>query len=128
MLELQPKAKLLLEGKNFANIATIMKDGSPQITTTWVDHDGDIILINTARGRTKVQNVMRDPRVAISIFSMEDPYDSLYIRGKVIEITEKGAEEHIDRLAQKYIGMNYRQHGDRVILRIEPQHVLLLKP
>ncbi|MDE1868864.1 MAG: PPOX class F420-dependent oxidoreductase [Candidatus Micrarchaeota archaeon] len=128
MMNLPNKAKTLIEGKNFANIATIMKNGSPHITTTWIDHDGDIVLINTTRDRIKTRNLIRDPRIAISVFSMEDPYDALFIRGKAIEITEKGAEEHIDKLAQKYIGMNYRQHGDRVILRIEPQHVMLLKP
>lgn len=128
MLKLPEKAKSLIEGKNFANIATIMKDGSPHIATTWVDHDGNVVLINTVRGSTKLQNVVRDPRVAVSVFSMEDPYDSLYVRGKVVEITEKGAEEHIDKLAQKYIGTDYRRHGNRVILRIEPLHITLQKP
>lgn len=128
MIKLPEKAKKLIEGKNYANIATLMKDGSPQVTTTWVDHDGDTILINTAHDRIKSRNVKRDPRVALSIFNMEDPYDALFIRGKVVEIIEQGAEEHIDKLAQKYVGTKYRQHGDRIILRIEPLHVLLQKP
>ncbi|MDE1857157.1 MAG: PPOX class F420-dependent oxidoreductase [Candidatus Micrarchaeota archaeon] len=127
MVALSEKAKGLIEGKNFADVATLMKDGSPQISTTWVDHDGDIVLINTTEGRVKTRNVRRDPRIAISVYNLSDPYDAMFIRGRVVEIKKDGAEEHIDRLAQKYIGMNYRQHGDRVILRIEPLHVTLMK-
>jgi PPOX class probable F420-dependent enzyme len=128
MVKLPEKAKKLIEAKNFANIATLMRDGSPQVTTTWVDHDGDIVLINTTVNRVKTRNIRRDPRVAISVFNMNDPYDSLFIRGKVVEIKKEGAEEHIDKLAHKYIDMDYRQHGDRVILRIEPIHITLMKP
>jgi len=128
MVNLPEKAKKLIEGKNFANIATLMKNGSPHVTTTWIDHDGDTVLINTTENRVKTRNIRRDPRVAISVFNMNDPYDSLFIRGKVVEIRKEGAEEHIDKLAHKYIGTDYRQHGDRVILRIEPIHVTLMKP
>ena len=66
--------------------------------------------------------------MALSVFNMNDPYDALFIRGKVVEIRKEGAEEHIDKLSHKYIGVDYRQHGDRVILRIEPIHVILMKP
>ena len=128
MVNLPEKAKKLIEGKNFSNIATLMKDCSPQVTTTWIDHDGDIVLINTTENRVKTRNIRRDPRVAISVFNMNDPYDALFIRGKVVEIRKEGAEEHIDKLAHKYIDSDYRQHGDRVILRIEPLHVTLMKP
>ncbi len=128
MVELPEKAKKLIDGKNFANVATLMKDGSPQITTVWIDRDGDNVLINTTRGRVKTRNVGRDPRVAVAVYSIEDPYDAVYIRGRVVEITDKGAEEHIDRVAHKYIGTDYRQHGDRVILRIEPLRVVVQKP
>ncbi len=128
MVNLPEKAKKLIEAKNFSNIATLMKDGSPHVTTTWIDHDNDIVLINTTKNRVKTRNIRRDPRVAISVFNMNDPYDSLFIRGKVVEIRKEGAEEHIDKLSHKYIGMDYRQHGDRVILRIEPIHVTLMKP
>ena len=127
-MNLPEKAKKLIEEKNFANIATLMKDGSPQVTTTWVDHDGDIVLINTAKNRVKTKNVKRDPRVAVSVFNIDDPYDALFIRGKVVEIRKEGAEAHIDKLAHKYIDMDYRQHGDRVVLRIKPIHVTLMKP
>lgn len=127
-LALPGKAIRLIEGKNFANLATLMKDGSPQVTTVWVDHEGDIILVNTTRARVKARNMERDPRVALSIFSMQDPYDALFVRGRVIEMTEEGAEEHVDRLSQKYTGSDYRQHGDRVIVRIEPLRIHVQKP
>ncbi|MGC8676403.1 MAG: PPOX class F420-dependent oxidoreductase [Candidatus Micrarchaeia archaeon] len=127
-MELPEKAKKIMEGKNFANIATLMKDGSPHVTTTWIDHDGDFIIINTTENRVKTRNVRRDPRVALSIFNMSDPYDALFVRGRVVELIKEGAEEHIDKLAQKYIGTNYRQHGDRIMLKIEPLHVVLTKP
>ena len=128
MVTLPEKARKLIDGKNFADFATLMRDGSPQVTTTWVDHDGDMVLINTTEGRVKTRNIRRDPRVAISVYNLSDPYDALFIRGKVVGIVKEGAEEHIDKLAQKYIGMDYKQHGDRVILRIEPLHVTLMKP
>lgn len=105
----------------------MMKDGSPQVTTTWVDRDGDTVLINTTENRVKTRNVRRDPRVAIGIYRLTDPYDAVYIRGVVREITRQGAEEHVDRLSQKYVGTDYRQHGDRVILRIEPIRVFVQK-
>ncbi len=127
-MNLPEKAKKLIEGKNFANIATIMKDGSPQVTTVWVDHEGDNVLVNTTTGRLKTQNIKRDPRVALSIFSMEDPYDAVYIRGMVKEIITQGAEQHIDKLSRKYTGANYRQHGDRIIIKIEPSRVFVQKP
>lgn len=128
MVEISGKLDLLLKGKNFANIATIMKDGSPQVTTTWVDHDGTYVLINTTKNRVKTRNVKRDPRVAISVFNMGDPYDVAFIRGKVVEISEEGAEEHINELAHRYTGQDYRQHGDRTILKISPEHITLSKP
>ena len=77
----------LLTGKNFAFVATLMKDGSPQITPTWIDFDGKSILINTAEGRIKQKNVSRDPHVAISIVDQNNPYNMVTIRGKVIEQT-----------------------------------------
>jgi PPOX class probable F420-dependent enzyme len=128
MQTLSEKAKKLLEGKNFANIATLMKDGSPHVTTTWVDHDGDTILINTTENRVKTINVRRDPRVALSVFDIDDPYNAIFIRGNVTEMTKEGSEEHIDMLSQRYVGANYRQHGDRIILKITPLHIFMTKP
>ena len=127
MVNLPEKAKKLIEEKNFANVATLMRDGSPHVTTTWIDHDSDIVLINTTENRVKTRNIRRDPRVAISVFNMNDPYDSLFIRGKVVEIRKEGAEEHIDKLAHKYIGIDStaRRQGNS---EIEPIHVTLMKP
>jgi PPOX class probable F420-dependent enzyme len=127
-MELPSKAKKLMDGKNFINIATLMPDGSPQVTVTWVDRDGDTVLINTTEDRVKAKNVRRDPRVALSIFSIDDPYDAVFLRGKVVEMTKAGAEEHVDKLSQKYTGANYRQHGDRILLKIEVHHAHVQKP
>ena len=118
--------KLFLE-PNFAHLATLMPDGSPQVTVVWVDIEGDRILVNTAEGRAKPRNVRRDPRVAISITRQDDPYSYAFIRGRVVEITHEGADELIDKLAKKYIGQDrypWRQPGEqRVILVVEPEHV-----
>ncbi len=119
--------KKLFQEPNFAHLATLMPDGSPQVTPVWVDLDGDRILVNTAEGRTKPRNVRHDPRVAISIVKQDNPYSSAFIRGRVIEITTEGADAHIDKLAKKYIGQDrypWRQPGEqRLLLVIEPQHV-----
>jgi PPOX class probable F420-dependent enzyme len=128
MSEIMP----LLQDKNFVFIATIMEDGSPQITPTWVDveHDGTV-LVNTAMGRVKQKNVTRDPRVAVSVVDKNNPYHTASIRGKVIEQTKKGADEHIDKMAKKYLGMDkYPGRGpgeERVLLRIKPEKISHMK-
>jgi PPOX class probable F420-dependent enzyme len=94
------------EVKAFACLATLMKDGSPQLTPVWFDTDGEHILINSARGRVKDKNMRRDRRVAITILDPKNPYRYVQICGKVIEITTHGAREHIDRLAKKYRGLD----------------------
>jgi PPOX class probable F420-dependent enzyme len=129
----EPVARLL-NGKNFAYVSTLMKDGSPQVTPTWVDinKDGNNILINTAEGRIKHKNVSRDSRVAISISDQNNPYNMASIRGKVIEQIKEGADEHADRLAKKYLGMDkypYRTPDEkRVILKIKPERVFYQQP
>jgi PPOX class probable F420-dependent enzyme len=113
----------LIEGKNFASFATIDKDGYPHVTVTWVDHENDLILINTIENRTKLKNAKRDPRVGIAIFSMENPYKSVYIKGKVVGFDYENAEVHIDKLAKKYLGKDkfpWRSKEKRVIIKIEP--------
>ncbi|HZB99363.1 MAG TPA: pyridoxamine 5'-phosphate oxidase family protein, partial [Nitrososphaeraceae archaeon] len=96
----EPIAKLI-EGKNFAFMATLMKDGAPQATPTWIDIDNrKTLLINTAEGRQKQKNITRDPRVAISIIEHNNPYHMVMIRGRVVEQTNTGADEHIDKLAK----------------------------
>ena len=126
-VSLPPAVRELFQGKNLGHLATIMPDGSPQVTPVWVDVDGDRILVNTAEGRTKPRNVRRDPRVAISIHDQENPYKSAYIRGRVVEVTQEGAEAHIDKLAKKYMGVDvYPAHDPnqpRVIFAIEAEHI-----
>ena len=110
----------------FAHIATLMPDGSPQVSPVWVDFDGKHVLVNTARGRQKDRNVSRDPRVALAIQDPQDPYRKLLLRGRVVDIITKGAEEHIDRLAVKYTGQTYAWRTEgmvREILKVEIQHV-----
>ncbi len=122
----------LLTGKNFAFVATLMRDGSPQITPTWIDFDGKTILINTAEGRVKQKNVSRDPHVAISIVDQNNPYNMVTIRGKVIEQTSNGADEHVDKLAKRYLGVDkypFRSPTEkRVILKVQPENVFHMKP
>lgn len=122
----------LLTGKNFAFVSTLMKDGSPQITPTWIDFDGNTILINTAEGRTKQKNISRDSRVAVSIVDQNNPYHMVTIRGKVTEQTSKGADEHIDKLAKRYLGVDkypFRSPTEkRVIIKIAPENVFHMQP
>ena len=117
----------LFSKKSFANIATTMKDGSPQVTPVWVDYDGVNILVNTAKGRQKTKNINRDSRVALSIQDPENPYRKLIVRGRVVEETSLGADAHIDKLAKKYTGSDTYQNRIpamvRVILKIKPEHV-----
>ncbi len=125
-----PSIAKLFEEKNFAFLATLMKGGTPHVTPTWVDIDksNNTILINTAKGRVKHRNISRDPRVGISVIDSSNPYHMVSVRGKVIEqINGKEADEHIDKLAKKYLGKDKypgRAPGEeRLLLRIKPQHV-----
>jgi len=124
---LSPGVRKLFEEANFAHIATLMRDGSPQVSPVWVDLRGELILVNTAEGRVKPRNVRRDPRVALSIFSQQNPYAHAVIRGRVVEITHEGADDSIDKLAKKYLGQDrypFRQPGEqRVIFLIQPDQV-----
>lgn len=122
----------LFEGRNFAFLATVKKDGSPQVTPTWIDRDNDTILINTAKGRVKQENVSRDPRVSISLVGDRNPYSMVTITGKVIEQTTEGADEHIDKLARRYLNADrYPNHSadvKRVILKIKPERIFFIPP
>ncbi len=116
----------LLQRPVFAHVATLMKDGSPQVTPVWIDTDGQYVYINTAEGRIKPRNLRRDGRVAISVMDTARPYqDYALIRGRVVEITPEGAWEHIDKLSRKYNGRDYpRRPGEvRLKVKIEPLKV-----
>jgi PPOX class probable F420-dependent enzyme len=122
----------LFEGKNFAFVSTLMRDGYPQITPTWVDIEDGNILVNTAIGRIKQKNVSRDPRLSIAIADQNNPYDMVTVRGKVIEqITGDAADKHIDKLAKKYLDKDKypnRAPGEkRVILKVKPERVFHMK-
>jgi PPOX class probable F420-dependent enzyme len=116
----------LTKKKAFAQLATLMPDGSPHVSPVWFDYDGEHILIDSAKGRVKDKNIRRDPRVGIDILDPDNPYRHLSIRGRVVEITEKGADELIDKLSKKYTGEDKYSHrgpGEvRVLYKIEAVH------
>lgn len=117
----------LFQKKAFAHLATINADGSPQVTPVWVDFDGTHIRFNTAKGRVKERNVRRAPKVALAIMDPDNPYRYLRVAGRVVDVTEQGAEQHIDALAQKYLGKDrypFRQPGEvRMLYKILPEKV-----
>jgi PPOX class probable F420-dependent enzyme len=117
----------LFDKKAFGHLATIMPDGSPQVTPVWVDYDGKCVRFNSARGRVKDKNVRRNAQVAISMQDPDNPYRYLEIRGRVVEITETGADEHANKLSQKYTGKpDYTKRSPaevRVLYKVEPQKV-----
>jgi PPOX class probable F420-dependent enzyme len=121
----------LFTQQTFAHVATMLPNGMPHVTPVWIDYDDEIgyIQFNTERGRRKERNVRKNPRVGVSMLDPEDPYRFLSAWGEVAEVTTDGATEHIDRLAQRYMGVDEYPHheeeaGERVIVRIEPQHVV----
>jgi PPOX class probable F420-dependent enzyme len=111
----------------YANIATVMPDGSPQVTPVWFDYDGNYLRVNSAKGRVKDKNMRRNKNVALSIQDPDNAYRYLAVRGKVDDITEEGADAHIDSLAKKYLGKDkypFRGPGEvRVIYKIRPEKV-----
>jgi PPOX class probable F420-dependent enzyme len=118
--------KDLFEKKAFAHLATLNDDGTPQVTPVWVDYDGDYILVNSARGRRKDKNMERNRAVALSIQDPDNPYRYLEVRGNVTEITEQNADQHIDKMAKKYIDQDKypwsKPDEVRVIYKIKPEH------
>jgi len=111
----------------FASLTTLMPDGSPQVTPVWCDIEGDRVIFNTAKGRQKDRNLRRDPRVALAIIDPDNAYRYLQLRGRVCEITEQGADAHIDKLAKKYMGVDQyplrTPEEVRVIFKIDVEHV-----
>jgi PPOX class probable F420-dependent enzyme len=120
----EPYLDLLTQKKAFANLATAMPDGTPQVTPVWFDLKDGMIRVNTARGRVKARNMREGAAVALSIMDPDNPYRYIQIRGRVRRVTEEGAKEHIDSLAKKYIGKDkypWSRPGEvRVMFEIEP--------
>jgi hypothetical protein len=118
---------VLTEKKALAHLATLMPDGSPQVTPVWFLYEKGKFLVNTARGRVKDRNMKQNARVALSIVDPDNPYAHLAVRGKIVSATEEGADAGIDILAKKYLGQDkypFRQPGEvRVIYEIEPTSV-----
>lgn len=127
---LSPDAVKLLQEPQLAQFATVMADGSPQITPVWVDvePDGGYVLINTAEGRLKTRNTKENAEVAVSVVDAQNAWRYTVVRGTVVEQRHEGADRHIDFLAHKYLGVdsypNRTPEETRVILRIKPHHVL----
>ncbi len=118
----------LLLGKNIANVATINPDGSPQVTPMWIDYDLNTneILVNTAKGRKKTRNMKVGSKVALSVLDSSNPYRYLGVQGDIIEVTQEGAEDHINKLAMKYMGKDKYPlpEGEiRLLIRIKPKYV-----
>ena len=114
----------LLQGPNFATVATVNPDGSPQLSIVWIDWDGRHVLFNTAVGRVKPRNLERDPRVSVLVIDREDGYHWVAVRGTA-ELTTDGADEHIDKLARKYTGQGWQvKPGEqRLLCSFRPEHV-----
>lgn len=127
MVEIPASHRDILDKKAFAHLATLMKDGSPQVSPVWVDQKDGYVVINSAEGRAKDRNVKRDARVALSVTDPDNPYRALMIRGRVVKIETAGADAHIDAMAKKYLGVDsypYRQPGEkRVIYTVAPERV-----
>jgi PPOX class probable F420-dependent enzyme len=122
----------LLQGKNFCHVGTLRTDGTPHVQPVWVDTDGEHVVLNSAEGRAWVRNLERDPRATCTVMNMENPYEYTEIRGRMVEKTTDGADDHIDRLAMKYMGVDsypFRSPTEqRVTIRIAPERVRYQNP
>lgn len=122
----EAQARLFLE-PNLAQFVTLMPDGSPHVSPVWIDYRDGLIWVNTAEGRQKHRNVLRDPRVAVAVLDRGNDYRWVSVTGRVVEVTRDGADDHIDAMAKKYTGAErYRWHrrGEhRVLVKIRPERV-----
>ncbi len=126
-MELSQDLLELLRRPSTCYIATTMPDGSPQLTQTWVDTDGEHVLVNSVQGYAKVRNIGRDPRVAVAVSDPDNPRRYFQVRGRVVDVTTDGAVDHIEMLSQKYFGASYPWYGGRdqvrVVIVIEPEKI-----
>ena len=124
------KTVKLFQDKNLVFIATLMKDGSPQLSPVWANYEDGHVLVNTAEGRIKHKNVLRDPRVAISVVSKDNPLDMTTIRGTVVEMIPDYDYKHADKLTKQYMGRDHypfkRKDEKRIIFKIKPERVFVL--
>ena len=125
MAGLTDTAKRLLSEPNIVHLATVMPDGSPQVTPIWAHVEDGVIEFNTAAGRVKERNMRRDPRVAFSVVNRDDPYEHASVRGHVVEMIEGDeARAHIDTMAKKYLGTDtypWYRGETRILVRVEPE-------
>jgi PPOX class probable F420-dependent enzyme len=126
-MPLDQDAARLAKGKNLATVVTLMPDGQPQALLTWIDTDGENLLVNTEPQRQRSKNIRRDPRITVLLHSAEDPWDWAEVRGRVVEtIDGQQARDHIDELARRYVGRDYSNPigtEGRVIYVIKPDKI-----
>ena len=127
---MDPKVEQLFQQKNLIFISTINSDGSPQLTPVWGDYDNGYVLVNTAEGRLKHKNVLRDPRVAISVVDHGNPLNMTTIKGKVIEIIPDYDYVHANKLTKQYMGIDeypFKRDGEkRIIFKIKPMKIFVM--
>lgn len=128
-IALSDEVKALLDGANFAHLSTLMADGSPQCAPVWVAREGDRVLIGTGEGSLKARNTRRDPRVALSIVAMDDPYSEAQLRGRVVERRPDGDFRGMDPISRKYTGQPFpwRSPEGRVVLVVEVERARYTK-
>lgn len=131
-MPLDAPIRALLEARNFAHVGTIKKDGSPSVVPVWCHTDGEHIIVNTAEGRAWPTHLERDPRATVTVMNLENPYEYAQITGHVAERTQEGANEMIDSLAKKYMGLDeypLHQPGEqRVTIKIAPEKIFYNNP
>jgi PPOX class probable F420-dependent enzyme len=126
--KIEGRSEQLLQDKNFCHVATVRADGTIHGVPVWVDVQDGLPTVNTAEGRAWPRNLERDPRATLTVQNLQNPYEYVEIRGRVVRRTHDGADAHIDALANKYLGRDYpgRRPGEqRVIIQFEPEHVSL---
>jgi len=125
MAKIPDSHREIFDKRSFAHIATVNEQGMPQVTPVWVEYDGEHVLINSAKGRKKDRNLRAQPQIALSVQDPDNPYRYVGVQGKIVEITEAGGYDHINRLSHKYNGRDYPKNpGEvRVTYKIEPSRV-----
>jgi len=131
-MPLDPPIRALLEARNFAHVGTIKQDGSPSVVPVWCHTDGEHVIVNSAEGRAWPTHLERDPRTTVTVMNLENPYEYAQITGHVAERTQEGANDVIDSLAKKYMGLDeypLHQPGEtRVTIKIAPEKVFYNNP